>query len=58
MSKEIKKEKNPLSSALRNNLKLRKKQLSLSDKNNIPGKRVNKIGVFSLTKIKWIIQKN
>ena len=52
MSKENQKENDPLSSALRNNLKLRKKQLSLRDKNNIPGKRVNKIGVFSLTKIK------
>ena len=52
MSKENQKEKDPLSSALRNNLKLRKKQLSLRDKNNIPGKRVTKIGISNLTKVK------
>ena len=52
MSKEKQKENDPLSSALRNNLKLRKKQLSLRDKNNIPGKRITKIGVSRLIKVK------
>ena len=37
-----------LSNALRNNLKLRKKQTLSRDKNNITGKRKDKIGVSNL----------
>ena len=45
--KTINKNKN-LSSALRENLKLRKKQISNRDENNILGKRLSKVGYSSL----------
>ena len=37
-----------LSASLKNNLKLRKKQISERDKNEIIGKRLSKIGVSKL----------
>ncbi len=37
-----------LSNSLKNNLKLRKKQISERDKNEIIGKRLSKIGVSKL----------
>ena len=40
--------KNKLSTSLQNNLKLRKKQISERDKNEIIGKRLTKIGVSRL----------
>ena len=48
MPKDNKKENNLLSSALKNNLKLRKQQILSREKNNIPGKRTAKIGISSL----------
>ena len=45
--KTINKNKN-LSSALRENLKLRKKQISIRDEKNIKGKRLLKVGYSSL----------
>ena len=39
---------NNLSASLKRNLKLRKKQVSERDNNNIIGKRTNKIGQSSL----------
>ena len=45
--KNINKNKN-LSSALRENLKLRKKQISERDEKNIKGKRLLKVGYSSL----------
>ena len=39
---------NVLSASLKNNLKLRKKQISERDKNEIIGKRLSKIGVSRL----------
>ena len=48
MSKKNQKNNIILSSALRNNLKLRKKQISLRDKKNILGKRTDKIGFSNL----------
>ena len=45
--KTINKNKN-LSSALRENLKLRKTQINKRDKNNILGKRLSKVGYSSL----------
>lgn len=46
IKKDIK--KNILSSNLKNNLKLRKTQLSDRDKSEIDGKRLDKIGVAKL----------
>ena len=40
--------KNKLSTSLQNNLKLRKKQISERDNNEIIGKRLTKIGVLRL----------
>ena len=40
--------KNKLSISLQNNLKLRKKQISERDNNEIIGKRLTKIGVLRL----------
>tara|TARA_B100000965_G_C19463054_1_gene700609 strand:- start:738 stop:914 length:177 start_codon:yes stop_codon:yes gene_type:complete len=48
MPKDNQKENNLLSSALKNNLKLRKQQILSRKKNNIAGKRTTKIGVSSL----------
>ena len=48
MPKDNKKENNLLSSALKNNLKLRKQQILSREKNNIAGKRTAKIGISSL----------
>ena len=48
MPKDNKKENTLLSSALKNNLKLRKQQILSRKKNNIAGKRMTKIGVSSL----------
>ena len=50
MSKENNKGNTNLSTALRNNLKLRKKQLFLRDKEKIQGKRTTKIGISNLIK--------
>ena len=48
MPKDNKKENTLLSSALKNNLKLRKQQIMAREKNNIAGKRTAKIGISSL----------
>ena len=48
MPKDNKKENTLLSSALKNNLKLRKQQILSREKNNIAGKRTDKIGISSL----------
>ncbi len=40
--------KNKISNSLQNNLKLRKKQISERDNNEIIGKRLTKIGVLRL----------
>ena len=48
MPKDNKKENTLLSSALKNNLKLRKQQILSREKNNIAGKRTAKIGISSL----------
>jgi hypothetical protein len=48
MPKDNQKQNDLLSSALKNNLKLRKKQIFSRDKNDIVGKRTAKIGVSSL----------
>ena len=48
MSKKITNNKEKLSSALRENIKLRKKQISKRDEKNIKGKRLLKVGYSSL----------
>ena len=48
MPKNYHKKNDLLSSALRNNLKLRKKQILLRDKKNIQGKRIDKLGISNL----------
>ena len=48
MSKKTINKKEKLSSALKENIKLRKKQISNRDKNNIKGKRLLKVGYSSL----------
>ena len=44
MTKKKSDNENNLSASLKNNLKLRKKQISERDDNKIIGKRINKIG--------------
>ena len=48
MSKKTIKKKEKLSSALKENIKLRKKQISNRDEKNIKGKRLEKVGYSSL----------
>ena len=48
MSKKTINKKEKLSSALKANIKLRKKQISNRDEKNIKGKRLQKIGYSSL----------
>ena len=48
MSKKIINKKEKLSSALKANIKLRKKQISNRDEKNIQGKRLLKVGYSSL----------
>ena len=48
MSKKTINKKEKLSSALRENLKLRKIQINKRDQNNIIGKRLSKVGYSSL----------
>ena len=48
MSKKTINKKEKLSSALKENIKLRKIQISNRDKNNIKGKRLFKVGYSSL----------
>ena len=48
MSKKTIKKKEKLSSALKENIKLRKKQISKRDEKNIKGKRLLKVGYSSL----------
>ena len=48
MSKKTINKKEKLSSALRENIKLRKKQISNRDEKNILGKRLSKVGYSSL----------
>ena len=48
MSKKTINKKEKLSSALKENIKLRKKQISNRDEKNIRGKRLLKIGYSSL----------
>ena len=48
MSKKTINKKEKLSSALKENLKLRKKQISNRDEKNIKGKRLLKVGYCSL----------
>ena len=48
MSKKTINKKEKLSSALKENLKLRKKQISKRDEKNIKGKRLLKVGYSSL----------
>ena len=48
MSKKTIKKKEKLSSALKENIKLRKKQISKRDEKNIKGKRFLKVGYSSL----------
>ena len=48
MSKKTINKKEKLSSALKENIKLRKKQISNRDEKNIKGKRLLKIGYSSL----------
>ena len=48
MSKKIINKKEKLSSALKENIKLRKKQISKRDEKNIKGKRLLKVGYSSL----------
>ena len=48
MSKKTINKKEKLSSALKENIKLRKKQISIRDEKNIKGKRLIKVGFSSL----------
>ena len=48
MSKKTINKKEKLSSALKDNIKLRKKQISNRDEKNIKGKRLLKVGYSSL----------
>ena len=48
MSKKTINKKEKLSSALKENIKLRKKQISNRDEKNIKGKRLLKVGYSSL----------
>jgi len=48
MSKKTINKKEKLSSALKENLKLRKKQINKRDEKNIRGKRLSKVGYSSL----------
>ena len=48
MSKKTINKNEKLSSALRENLKLRKKQINKRDEKNIRGKRLSKVGYSSL----------
>ena len=48
MSKKTINKKEKLSSALKENIKLRKKQISKRDEKNIKGKRLLKVGYSSL----------
>ena len=48
MSKKTINKREKLSSALRENIKLRKKQISKRDEKNIKGKRLLKVGYSSL----------
>ena len=48
MSKKTINKKEKLSSALKENIKLRKKQISKRDEKNIKGKRLIKVGFSSL----------
>ena len=48
MSKKIINKKEKLSSALKENIKLRKKQIIKRDEKNIKGKRLLKVGYSSL----------
>ena len=48
MSKKTINKKEKLSSALKENLKLRKKQINNRDEKNIRGKRLSKVGYSSL----------
>ena len=48
MSKKTINKKEKLSSALKANIKLRKKQISNRDEKNILGKRLSKVGYSSL----------
>ena len=48
MSKKTINKKEKLSSALKENIKLRKKQISNRDEKNIKGKRLFKVGYSSL----------
>ena len=48
MSKKTIKKKEKLSSALKENIKLRKKQINKRDEKNIIGKRLSKVGYSSL----------
>ena len=50
MTKNTQNKNNLLSSALRSNLKLRKKQILFREKQNIAGKRIEKIGISNLIK--------
>ena len=48
MSKKSINENEKLSSALKENLKLRKRQINKRDEKNIRGKRISKVGYSSL----------